>query len=404
MSSTSTPSQPSSAPGPRNPPSPPSNADTAQPPPEDHTQENTDDTANPDESMPKPKPKSKSPSPNSSSSTPPRYRLLVTAGPSPSPSTHTTQVINSSSPQSPPLTLSTPSLTLTLSIRIRSYTGLPSSSPSTHPYFSTPQHKSDQYSIAFAFVPKHDIKGEDLVFGNDFDRPIRDRLPPGFGAALKVVRWWIDPGLEGDPYAEKPGLFGKALSSWNVVSVGERVDGEEDKGEVPRGVREGFHEEVVHEGGIGSGEEVRKKLGIPSDAAARKKYFLTPENLKNFTFEKGRLYRSDFGNPYLNFNDFSLQLPYWGSLNVIKYVDGKTHELRYTLKNKATGEVYCVVLFTLLFGEELARAEEEDARTGTVTLRAGDREGDGADATHVQVGGDERRNGGDESPGPDDVD
>lgn len=44
---------------------------------------------------------------------------------------------------------------------------------------------------------------------------------------------------------------------------------------------------------------------------------------------------------------------------MIKYIDSRTHELRYTLKNKTIGEIYCVVLFTLLFGNELKKAEEE---------------------------------------------
>lgn len=266
-------------------------------------------------------------------------------------------------------------------------------------YFSHPDHRSDQYSISFSFVPHVDIPGPDLVFGNDFDRPIRDRLPPGFSAALKVVRWWIDPGLEGDPYADKPYLYGPALSSWNVLHVGDKCV----RGEIPKEVRNGAHEQVVIEGGTGSGDETRKSLGVPDEAAARKKYFLTAANLKNFTFEKGRLYQSDFGNPYLNFNDFSLQLPYWGSLNVIKYVDSKTHELRYTLKNKTTGEVYCAVLFTLLFGEELAKAEEEDRKKGNVTLQQGAREATNGDQSANLMAG-VKENTDDESPSPDDVD
>jgi hypothetical protein len=44
---------------------------------------------------------------------------------------------------------------------------------------------------------------------------------------------------------------------------------------------------------------------------------------------------------------------------VIKYVDSRTHELRYTLKNKSTEEIYAVVLFTLLFGDELEEVKKE---------------------------------------------
>lgn len=102
---------------------------------------------------------------------------------------------------------------------------------------------------------------------------------------------------------------------------------------------------------------------MPLDSAGRKKWFLTKENREQFTFERGRLYQSDFGNPYLDFNDFSLKLPGF-SLNVVKYIDAKTHELRYVLKNMVSGEVYCVVMFTLLWGEELDEEKEKEEREG----------------------------------------
>ena len=41
---------------------------------------------------------------------------------------------------------------------------------------------------------------------------------------------------------------------------------------------------------------------------------------------------------------------------MLKYIDEKTHELRWVFKNNATGEVYFCVIFNLLFGEELAEA------------------------------------------------
>ena len=127
-----------------------------------------------------------------------------------------------------------------------------------------------------------------------------------------------------------------------------------------------FHEEVVEEGAEGDGQEERQEAGLPADAAGRKKHFLTRSHLENFTFQKGRLYQSDFGNGYLDFNDFALKLPGF-TLNIIGYVDTKTHELRYTLKNIKTGEVYCVVLFTLLFGEELEEMIKKEGGDNTGT-------------------------------------
>lgn len=283
-----------------------------------------------------------------------KYKLRVTAGTSYDVSTHTLVPVNG--PET--LHLNTPSMLLSLAVRLKHFTGIPSSSPVTSSYFSHPLHISDQYSISFSFIPKVDIPGNDLLFGNDFDRPIRDRLPPGFGQAFRIVKWFIDPGLEGDPYADKPHLFGPALSSFNMIRIGEKIfppgsggkDADTEAWKMPNA--ESFHETVVEEGAEGSGTEIRSSAAvpIPSDSAGRKKHFLTEANREAFTFEAGRLYQSDFGNPYLDFNDFSLKLPGF-SLNVIKYVDEKTHELRYVLKNRSTDEIYAVILFSLLFGE-----------------------------------------------------
>jgi Protein of unknown function (DUF1769) len=330
--------------------------------------------------------------PSSTASTPPnesstpitknkharKYKLRVTAGLSYDTTTHVVVPVNA------PKTLHFDSehMYLSLVVRIKKFSGLPASSPATSPYFDHPLHKSDQYSIAFQFIPKIDISGNDLLFGNNFDRPIRDRLPPGFNHAFKIAKWFVDPGLEGDPYADKPYLYGPALSSWNILRIGEKIfepetqnpnrDAESngrqpekesetskdsDSWKTPNA--ESFHEIVVEEGAEGSGEEARSSLHIPPDSSGRKKHFLTEANRHSFKLEAGRLYQSDFGNPFLDFNDFSLKLPGF-SLNVIKYVDEKTHELRYVLKNRTTDDIYAVVLFSLLYGDERDEIGQKD--------------------------------------------
>lgn len=52
--------------------------------------------------------------------------------------------------------------------------------------------------------------------------------------------------------------------------------------------------------------------------------------------------------------DFSLRLPGF-NLHVVQFIDDDHHSLRYVLKNKATDDVYLVVLFTLV----LQGSEEE---------------------------------------------
>lgn len=237
--------------------------------------------------------------------------------------------------------------------------GYPENSPTTSDYFKDELHTKDQYSISFSFTPKEDISGNDLVFGNDFDNPLRDRLPVGFNAALRLVKWTIDPSIDGDAYADKPYLFSPALATWNQFRIGDRnkLDGQ------------GHPEEyVLREGGDGEGEKIREELGIPGTADARRKHFHNVEHLKRFTFEAGRTYMADFGNQFISFSgelgfgrcllsevldadfpclDMSIRLPGF-HIPVVDMVDDQHRDLRYVLKDVKTGRVYLTVLFSLL--------------------------------------------------------
>lgn len=99
----------------------------------------------------------------------------------------------------------------------------------------------------------------------------------------------MDPGLDGDVYADEPYLYGPAASSFNVLHIGE---GEED---ADAGL-------IFDEGGDEEGEEHRTEYGIPEGEAARKKYFLTEANRREWDWEEGRTYGCDFFNAYLDFN------------------------------------------------------------------------------------------------------
>ena len=116
------------------------------------------------------------------------------------------------------------------------------------------------------------------------------------------MKWAIDPGLDGDVYADKPHLYGPALSSINTLRVGEKVlregEGEEGEWKIPSYV----HEDGIEEGGDGDGVEIRKEGGVPDGAAERKKWFLNEEKRQEWKWEEGRVYRGDFFNPYLDFN------------------------------------------------------------------------------------------------------
>lgn len=265
-------------------------------------------------------------------------RLRVTAGPVHHSDTHQEVPVNGDT-----IRIENDHAIVSLCVRIKGYTGYPENSPSTSPYFEHPLHTKDLYSICFSIVFKERVNGNDLVFGNDFDHPIRDILPPGFNAALRMVKWTLDPGLDGDVYAEQPYLFSPALATWDILRIGDKMSKSDG---VPK-----LHDEVVEEGAYSEeAAENRRQSNIPDTVEGRRKHFQDEGNRKDFEFEPGRMYVADFGNPYLDFTDFSVRLPGF-TLHVMKYVEEKNHELRYTLKDRSTGQVYLAIVFSVVLAE-----------------------------------------------------
>ncbi|KAI0198567.1 hypothetical protein F4808DRAFT_256642 [Astrocystis sublimbata] len=329
-----------------------------------------------------------------------KYIIRVTAGSDYNIDNHTVVPVNS--PET--IKINNDFVDAEINVRVKDYRGLPRNSPTTSPYFSLEPHATndDQYSLAIRFTPKrptgsqtkaassgaapavpsednsnskdnstdadkstlseNGISGHDLQFGNDFDHPIRDRLPPGFSYAMNIVKWWIDPGLDGDPYADMPYLYGPGLSSFNSIHVGA---GEHDpeKGGL-----------FFDEGGDGAGLEARQAIGAPDDAKGRKKWALNTDSKDKWVFEYDKTYCVDFFNPYLNFNDFSLRLPGF-TLPIINHWDGqglrsqqpkRSHTLRYVLRNRTTADTYLVILFTLYLKEDV----NEDGSLKPAALQA----------------------------------
>lgn len=106
--------------------------------------------------------------------------------------------------------------------------------------------------------------------------------------------------MDGDVYADRPFMYGRLLSSINVLHVGDCSEdaesGKEAEGE------DGDDDAAWTEGGTETGRKMREEQGIPADAAHRRKWFLDEEHVAEFEFEKGREYGCDFFNPYLDFN------------------------------------------------------------------------------------------------------
>jgi len=273
---------------------------------------------------------------------PSKYGLRITAGPEYH--KHVAVPVNSTQP----LVITTDAATITLTVHIKDYRGAPapaqsswprrgpinppSSTPRSAPpnsaYFASAQHATARYGLRFSLTPHRPFAASDVELGNDFDAPVRALLPPGFAAALRVVSTVVDPGLRGDPYADRPYLYGPLVSSANVMRVGPAVMQKCEEGESrdTRGDGGAPMELDLTEGGEGQeAERVRREAGVPDEAAARRKWFLDAENKKGFTFEEGRTYDFDFFNGYLDFNGETLRL--------VRLTQELTlHDLDFTLK------------------------------------------------------------------------
>ncbi|KAF2641079.1 DUF1769-domain-containing protein [Massarina eburnea CBS 473.64] len=280
-----------------------------------------------------------------------KYLLRVTAGPSYDVSTHKEVAVNGENAHF----MENDVMSCYLKVKIRDYHGLPRGSPSSSDYFSHPLHTSDRYSLGFSFVPKRNIKGSDLITGFDFDHSIRDRLPPGFKYAMKIATTILDPGLYADPYSDKPYLYGPGLSSFFAFRIGEHTS--EVSAEEQLRTHDSEMKGVIEEGAHGSGQRIRADQKIPAKVSKRRKNFLDQKKMDDFVFEAGRMYQADFFNPYLDFANFALRIPGF-SISVVRYIDDKTHALRFVLKDRSTNEVLFVVIFNLLFGNELEETLE----------------------------------------------
>jgi len=173
------------------------------------------------------------------------------------------------------------------------------------------------------------------------------------------VKYWIDPGLDGDVLGDEPYLYGPLLSSINIFRIGgkgedgEEIEKEADKAEPKDG--KGEEEVVFEEGAEEDGQEARNESGMPNDARQRQKWALQEHNRRGFNFEEGRTYACDFFNPYLDFNEFALKLGYGlPAISIVSHWDGqplRSHSLRYVLKDRATGTELFVIVFELLPAE-----------------------------------------------------
>ncbi|KAF9923961.1 hypothetical protein FBU30_005981 [Linnemannia zychae] len=262
------------------------------------------------------------------------------------------------------------------------------------PWFTLPGGDSNLSSIQISGRFKREWPGEQIVFGNQFERPLR--LPPLSSIALKFVQF-IDPGLKADIYCDRPWAFSPLIATMNTVNVsgwhldkatqkkveesGQEKDRERLENELPPWPSpEGEHivedttllfqsEKDHHEDTISSApkrkeaahdhgheqenvdspkkEELTMAPSKPTvlTSSARRSYFSTEANLAKHRYRPDQVYGFDFFNPYINFADFTLKVPGF-SMDVTRYWDGQP--LTYVIKTMDSSVTFLAVQFQLI--------------------------------------------------------
>lgn len=182
---------------------------------------------------------------------------------------------------------------------------------------------SDTSSVQFIGTIKTDVTGDELLFGNDFDEPIKGSLPPGTSLGLKAMKW-IDPSLETDLYADKPWAFSPLLATMNLLNT------------------------TGNTKGLGRIEEDTSNLVKEKITTKQRRIYFAEKTHREKYQLKDIAIAGDFSNPFIDFNSLSIALPYVNlHISILQYWKGQP--FRYTCKTKSGNVLFCVV-FELVDG------------------------------------------------------
>lgn len=175
-----------------------------------------------------------------------------------------------------------------------------------------------------------EFSGDDVVFGNIFDAPIRDYLPYGTSAALKAVSW-IDPSLEQDIYADKPWAWSPLIATMQLVRLSK------SEGKLPAWSSKLPDEDV----------SAYVPEGAPvHDSGARRKYFSKADHRKEVTLGPDTIVDADFSNGFLSFETLSLKLGAGLEFPLVNYWNGSP--VTFVCRTRDGSEEFFRIEFTIV--------------------------------------------------------
>ncbi|CBQ68626.1 conserved hypothetical protein [Sporisorium reilianum SRZ2] len=253
-----------------------------------------------------------------------------------------------------PTEINTPLFQGRITVRIKNFTG---SDPSgvAHlqdtPYFDAGHGKGQNWSMQIQGRFKTPVNADDLVFGNEFDKPIKDHLPYGTSVALQFVKL-VDPNLEHDLYAQRPHAWSPYLATMpriNAVAC--------DKDDFadwpafpthPEYVQDDITSLIPPELAQKEKDTVANFKGIDKAHEYRQRFLGNRAHRQQITIDQSHIITADFFNGFLDFNDLTLHIPFSGGLkfDLKKYWDGQP--VRYICKDRKNDKVFFVIQFDIV--------------------------------------------------------
>ncbi|SPO28440.1 uncharacterized protein UTRI_04837 [Ustilago trichophora] len=257
-----------------------------------------------------------------------------------------------------PTTVSSPHFQGRISVRIKNFTG---SDPEgvTHstdtPYFTSGHGKNQSWSMQIQGRFKDEVNADDLVFGNEFDKPIKDHLPYGTSVALQFVKL-VDPNLEHDLYAEKPHAWSPYLATMpriNSTTLSNTEDAKDFQGwpsfpTHPEYVVDDITSLIPNELAEKEKDTVANFKGIDKAHEYRQRFLGNRNHRQEIVVKSDQVVTADFFNGFIDFNDLTLHIPFSGGLkfDLKKYWDGQP--VRYICKDRKKGTVFFVIQFDIV--------------------------------------------------------
>lgn len=174
--------------------------------------------------------------------------------------------------------------------------------------------------INIEFTPKEDIKGGDLLFGNDFTYAIKEYVPTTLmNTGLKLFNWFVNDTVKGDVYNDKPYLYGLALNSFSYIGINQPIPlGIIDEKAHPMNFKEDFEGKVEKP---------------PTSSNERKKRFNTTAKCDEFTFDKGQKYNFTFDTDFLKLADskYLVSIPKF-DFDVSRYANDTLNNVNWVIK------------------------------------------------------------------------